>query len=55
MGTLDTFFSDYVELGYCAPFIDGTSRTPTVHVVITFTDDEGFKGQAQAIFMASNE
>jgi hypothetical protein len=55
MGTLDIFFSDHKELGYCAPFVDGTSRTPDVHVVVTFTDDAGRTGQVRAIFTVSHE
>jgi len=54
-GTLDTFFSDFKELGYCAPLIDGTSGTPEVHVIVTFIDDAGVKGQVRAIFTASTE
>jgi hypothetical protein len=35
-------------LGYCAPFTSGSTATPTIHLIVNFTDDSGVSGTVEA-------
>jgi hypothetical protein len=50
-GTLDIFHTDEGSnwLGYCAASTGGHSDTPEVHLVVSFTDDEGRMGHVRTI------
>ena len=54
-GTLDTFYTDegYKWLGYCGVWSNGSSETPTLQLIVTFTDDDGVTGRADAILRAA--
>jgi len=49
-GMLDTFLTDEGSawLGYCAPVSGGSTETPQLAVVVTFTDDAGRSGRVEA-------
>jgi len=46
LGRLDTFYTSEGSawLSYCGPGSGGTTRTPTLHVIVSFTDDSGVAG-----------
>jgi hypothetical protein len=54
-GTLDTFYTDegYKWLGYCGVWSTGSSETPTLQLIVTFTDDDGVTGTVEAILHAA--
>jgi hypothetical protein len=49
-GTLDTFYTDAGAgwLLYCGPGTGGNTATPTLYVVVGFTDDKGVAGSVGA-------
>ena len=46
LGSLDTFYTDDGAhwLGYCGPGSGGNVASPSLHVIVTFTDDYGVTG-----------
>jgi hypothetical protein len=56
-GVLDTFYSDAGArwLSYCAPGSGGSSETPTLQVIVTFSDDDGHIGSVQSTTTAAVE
>jgi len=50
-GTLDIFYTYAGQdwLSYCAPWSGGRTETPQLRVVVTFTDDDGRRGTAEAV------
>ena len=49
-GTLDMFYTDAGQkwLSYCAPGSGGRTEAPQLRVIVTFTDDDGRTGTAEA-------
>jgi len=53
-GTLDTFHTDagLGWLGYCAPGSGGRTATPTLRLIVHFTDDLGREGIVETVITA---
>ena len=56
-GTLDTFYTDegLKWLGYCAPASEGSTATPQLRMVVSFTDDEQRAGSIEAVATEANQ
>ena len=50
-GRLDIFHTDEGSswFGYCAPTTGGYGYSPEIHLVVTFTDDDGRTGEVRTI------